>query len=496
MLDSSPLLVAAIAAAVAFCVFLWWAAGKLPRAGRWIVRPAILLILPVVAMMAVPEFSAPRMARAPAPPPAEMAPVPSTEVGRTAESSRRSAEPEAPVAHAPSAPPLGGAGPPPGSSGDKSLDQPGTGKLPEIDNQVVTQRKRAAAPKANGEGGEAWDVVPVYYGTDRGRENKPDRAAYGADRAGRLELGRALVTVPKVHQVPQIERPWVYKIPFTQIVIYAEREDPKLHFTLQEVKSLSREEFLALVRARLEASREFKNHALVFIHGFNTAFDSALYRTAQIANDLKFDGAPFVYSWPSQGGISLQDYTYDRESAEGAQPHLRAFLELVAKESGATSVSLIAHSMGNQALLPVLRDLKNSTPPTVSISEIILAAPDVSRQTFENMTREIRGLSRGGVTLYASANDKALLASRNFWRGARAGEVPEGGPLVVDGVDTIDVSSLSTEFFGLNHSGYAETTKLLSDIGRLIRDGLRPPTDREPSLEKVPAGERAYWRYP
>ena len=48
---------------------------------------------------------------------------------------------------------------------------------------------------------------------------------------------------------------------------------------------------------------------------------------------------------------------------------------IVVKQTGAKSVSIIAHSMGNQLLLPVLRDLKHAAPPTVAISQVILAAP-------------------------------------------------------------------------------------------------------------------------
>src|SRR5262249_27692251 len=154
-----------------------------------------------------------------------------------------------------------------------------------------------ASPPASGPGKgllddaseAAWDVVPVYYGTDRNNESRPERANYGRGRAKRLELGRALVTVPRSHQVPQVERPWVYHLPFTSLVLYREREDPKLHFTLKEVKALTKEQFLALVRERLGASHSYKDHAIVFVHGFNCSFDNALFRTAQIAYDLKFD---------------------------------------------------------------------------------------------------------------------------------------------------------------------------------------------------------------
>ena len=72
-----------------------------------------------------------------------------------------------------------------------------------------------------------WDVVPVFYGTDRNRRDSSKRIAYGSDRARRLELGRALITVPKAHQVPNVERPWAIKLPYLDVTIYQESRGPE-----------------------------------------------------------------------------------------------------------------------------------------------------------------------------------------------------------------------------------------------------------------------------
>jgi esterase/lipase superfamily enzyme len=152
--------------------------------------------------------------------------------------------------------------------------------------------------------------------------------------------------------------------------------------------------------------------------------------------------------------------------------------------------------MGNQLLLPVLRDLKRAAPPTVAISPVILAAPDVDRDTFENIAKELVGVSRG-MTMLAASNDRALDISRRFWGGVpRAGDVPASGPVVIEGVDTIDVTAVSTVLFALNHSGYAERTTLLRDIQLLIQTGQRPPDKRVPTLERVNTKQGEYWRYP
>jgi esterase/lipase superfamily enzyme len=354
-----------------------------------------------------------------------------------------------------------------------------------------------APPPGAAVGTADWDVVPVFFGTDRGRSDLPKRIGFGTNRGGKLEVGRALITVPKAHQVPNVERPWAIKVPYTSIVLYQQDEDPKKHFTIQEIKALSKDQLLALIRDRLRTSKNFKDQALVFVHGYNNLFDDALYRTAQIAYDLKYDGAPFLYSWPSGAGIA--GYTYDSNSAQQAEPYFQQFLMMVLKETGAKNVSIIAHSMGNQLLLQTLRNLDRSNPEVARINQIILAAPDVDRDSFQFLASQIQGVGKG-ITMYASSNDVALGISRRFAGGIpRAGDVPIGlGPIVVSGIDTIDVSALSTEYLALNHSSYAEKTGLLKDIELVLRTGVRPPEIRLPLLERIKGtgGQGDYWRYP
>ncbi len=347
---------------------------------------------------------------------------------------------------------------------------------------------------AKGGSNADWDIVPVFYGTDRARESDAGRITYGTERARRLELGRALVTVPAAHRVPTIERPFALRIPYFQLVLYEQAEDAKKHFTIKGLEILPRDQMLTLVRARIVAARAYKDQALVFIHGFNSSFDNALYRTAQLAYDLQFDGAAFLYSWPAGAGVI--GYARDRESATQAEPYLKEFLELVVRETGARSVSVIAHSLGNLPLLNVLRDLGPSLPPAVRLNELILAAPDVDRDVFANLVSAIRPYGRG-ITLYCSANDRAMVASRQVAGGVpRAGDVPADGPVIVPGVDTIDVTETSTDLLALNHSLYAERGALLNDIGLLLQTGERPPDNRIPILQRVRTLRGDFWRYP
>ncbi len=287
--------------------------------------------------------------------------------------------------------------------------------------EAIRKLKLKLAPKPTA-AKKPYDIVPVFFGTDRKKARGTQRVAFAGTRARKLILGQATVTVPKHHTTTAIERPWSFSVLGFKVIEGS--EDVRFHFTIRDIRLLSREDFIKAARQQLGAAKTFKGHAFVFVHGYNVTFDNALYRTAQIAYDLGFDGVPFLYSWPSGGGLT--GYLYDRDSAAQSVGYLRQFVELVATESKATRVHLIAHSMGNVPLLYALEQIRltGGLKGGAALSQIILAAPDIDRDVFEMLAAEIGGVSQG-VTLYASSADKALLASGTIAGGMlRAGDVP------------------------------------------------------------------------
>jgi esterase/lipase superfamily enzyme len=224
----------------------------------------------------------------------------------------------------------------------------------------------------------------------------------------------------------------------------------------------------------------------VFIHGYNVTFENAARRTAQMAYDLKFRGAPIFYSWPSQGG--LLKYTVDETNVAWSAPHLKQFLLDVARKSDAAAVNLIAHSMGNRALTAALRDLALELREDARLfNQIVLAAPDVDADVFR---RDIApAIVRTGrrVTLYASSNDQALQASKQVHGYPRAGDSGDG-LVITEGIDTIDVSTVDTSLLG--HSYYGGDS-ILTDIHHVIQEAL--PADRRSWLTPALREGLTYW---
>jgi esterase/lipase superfamily enzyme len=249
----------------------------------------------------------------------------------------------------------------------------------------------------------------------------------------------------------------------------------------------SKDQYFSDLAARVRAAPT--RSALLFVHGYNVTFADAARRTAQIAHDIGFDGAPVFYSWPSQG--STPAYTVDEQNVEWTQANLRVFLEDFFVRSDAQNVYLIAHSMGNRALTRAVASLLADKPALRHrLMEVILTAPDIDADVFKRDIAPRLAAAGRPVTLYASSADQALAASKKVHGSARAGDSGQG-LVLVSGVETIDATAVDTSLLG--HSYFAEAQSVLSDMFQLIHNRERP--DQRSWLKRVESTAGRYWEF-
>ena len=300
-----------------------------------------------------------------------------------------------------------------------------------------------------------------------------ENVEYGTQLSETVEMGVCEVTIPESHRTGELESP-------SLLLRLEMTEDPPKHIILKSVHRLDPDSFFNDMHQELEKKG---SNVLVFVHGYNVSFEDAARRTAQMAFDLKFPGAPVFYSWPSQA--NWYGYRHDTENIKNSVDQIKTFLTEVAAKSNATSINLVAHSMGNVGLTSALLKLNDNT----RFNQIVLAAPDIDAETFK---RDIapKILSKGNrITLYTSKTDLALIASKYFNRGPRAGD--SGGELLlIPGVQTIDATSVDSSLLG--HSYYGSNVSVLYDLGQLLngqpieaRDYLLPNSDLT----------RPYWHF-
>ncbi|NOQ75504.1 MAG: alpha/beta hydrolase [Crocinitomix sp.] len=299
----------------------------------------------------------------------------------------------------------------------------------------------------------------VLYGTNRllGHSKSDGSVTYTNKRDQEMHLGICEVSIPKAHKMGEIERPgWFRNLFFG--------ESTKKDFTILYNEKLEQARFLALLNGEIGASAE--EDLLLFIHGFNVDYDAAMMNAAQLGYDLNYKGCVTAFSWPSLG--TVPGYVADTATARASALYLANFIEMVGNR--ARKMNIIAHSMGNVVLTDALIILKNENRlPNAQINEIILAAPDLDKDIFvQQIIPKIKDIGR--FTLYASSNDKALIASRTIRAGYN--RLGEGGEYItiVDGLESIDASDVDTSLLG--HGYFTDTLSLINDIHQVLMGEL------------------------
>lgn len=182
-----------------------------------------------------------------------------------------------------------------------------------------------------------FKVVRIFYGTDRALKRKTEEGNYFyANKRctdGRIALGICDVSIPHDHKMGDFDSPCIWKLQF--------KANPKKHIVLLNTVQRDRQAFFGELRQRV--AQDSGRSAFVFIHGYNVSFEDAARRTAQLAYDLKFPGAPILYSWPSRAKVL--EYVADTETIQLTKKQLLHFLKDVAAQSGAQVIHLIAHDL-------------------------------------------------------------------------------------------------------------------------------------------------------
>ena len=227
---------------------------------------------------------------------------------------------------------------------------------------LVSLASIATAPLATA---KSNDPRLVYFATNRAvaKTSTPSRPMFSSDPGAELSTGQCLVNIPVQHQRGSLEQPNFWSI-----------ADPKKHFLVQRTQLIPSDQVFRQATS---------DDLLLYIHGFNTEFDFAVLRAAQLRYDLQFPGTAMAMCWPSAG--SMGAYAQDRENAGKSAEHLANLLEALvtsarqAREGGQPpKLHLLAHSLGNYVLLNAIYKLHSRgvfADNDHLFQQVILAAP-------------------------------------------------------------------------------------------------------------------------
>ena len=291
---------------------------------------------------------------------------------------------------------------------------------------------------------------PVWFGTNRKPLDAADPSkGFGAEFDERIHFGKRIVRIPSSHRTGELGSP-LWKRLLLQV-------DDRI--SVDPATVMARDAFTRDVRKFLAGLDASDRNVLVYIHGFNTGFDDAARRAAQLGFDLKVPGITVLYSWPSRG--SLSGYVADLSAIEASEAQIADFLIAVSALADRGKVHIIAHSMGNRGLLRALHRATTQAALRAGtrFGQIFLSAPDISTDVFRQLASVYPQVAER-TTLYVADQDKALAAIEWMTEGGRVGGAPP--VLVLPGIDTVRVRG--TSLFRLGHSYFAEEPDVLRDI--------------------------------
>jgi esterase/lipase superfamily enzyme len=324
---------------------------------------------------------------------------------------------------------------------------------------------------------------PVWFGTNRRPLDPADPGkGFGSEVDERIHFGKRIVRIPSSHRIGELGSP-LWKRLLLQV-------DDRI--TVDPATVLAREAFERDVRRFLAGLDASDRNVLVYIHGFNTGFDDAARRAAQLGFDLKVPGITVLYSWPSRGSVS--GYLADLSAIEASEAQIADFLIAVSALADRGKVHIIAHSMGNRGLLRALHraTAQAALRAGTRFGQIFLSAPDISVAAFRQLASVYPQVAER-TTLYVADQDRALAALEWFTEGgSRVGGSPP--VLVLPGIDTVRVRDNS--LFRLGHSYFAEEPDVLRDIRAQLywREGPERRRARfgQPVPDSAPDGRGAW----
>jgi esterase/lipase superfamily enzyme len=269
--------------------------------------------------------------------------------------------------------------------------------------------------------------VPVLYATNRGAViEKPD-PIYTILPSERLRMGVAHVRIgDETLDWEALHRLSTSNDPDQRPIVQLESLAPMVSLGPSDATGASPDAraFFALVDKALAASAS--HELLVYVHGANNTVARAAAQTAQLRH---FTGRRMVvvsFMWPSAG--SMLKYFTDVGNARASVDPFARLIELLAANTQASAIDVLAYSAGAQIASPALVKLGTARPGEtreqlrrrLRIKHVYFAAPDIDTRRFvDDLGVYIDVVER--VSIAANLNDSALRFASIVHRASRAG---------------------------------------------------------------------------
>lgn len=293
--------------------------------------------------------------------------------------------------------------------------------------------------------------IPLLYATNRAVFLESRQPFYSIFRSDTLRLGVAQVQIGDgTLDWDQLRRLSTSASQRGRPVLSLERMDELVALGPQSDAESSPEAqaYFASINQALALSQH--RDLIIYVHGFN----NAVWRgTAQAAQFHHFTGRQAVvlaFLWPSAG--SLLAYATDVRTARASVPDFARLIELLARNTNAEHINVLAFSAGariaSEGLASLARPKNGETREALRarlrLGQIYFAAPDEDTYRFVTDLRQYIDLTQR-VSLGANLGDRALRFAARHQRASRAGR-PDAQDLTDEQIAFVNAASQRLNF--------------------------------------------------
>ena len=316
-------------------------------------------------------------------------------------------------------------------------------------------------------------IVPLVYASDRAPSGDADSFGLGAER-GELGFGRVRVAISTSREGASAFADW--------------RNWEGGSSLASDLNQLDGIEPGGKLGELIEAAqtRTGNRDVLLYVHGYAKSFRRASLAFSLAVFEMDYSGVPVLFSWPSAG--NPLDYSGDIERQRGSVTHLAEVIAGLLSDPNVDSLHIVAHSLGNQALIGALELLKEDGRLSEPFGEIVLFSPDYDQAEFAASALPLLETVCGRVSLYVSAKDIPLTLSRVVNRGKRLGDA-RGQAFTAAAIETIDVSPVAGVLEG--HTTLQNDPFVQADLHFLLVQGLGAA--ERPTLRPAVGENDAHW---
>lgn len=350
--------------------------------------------------------------------------------------------------------------------------------------------------------------VPVFYATNREKMTSNQEEAGARLATFSVGCGRVFLPFEKRwqsgdNQLSELHQKLGWKIdpsrstfrPFIEVRGYVAEPEPQ-----KVIHGVSQcNDFWERLKSQVESSKDHRVY--VYIHGFGSSGDNAVYSAGILAAELE---APVVaFTWPSKGKVGLKRfrlfgenrmralYLADREMIDRPQVllDLTNFLAKLKSALGPNvKVNLVAHSLGNRLMARYI-----ASDAADDFAAVYFLAADVDQDLFMQAFKKLPAKSKY-TAIYMNKKDRVLKVSAgNDLLGLKFTRKLGDADFSVPGVELIDYDNIaeprSFEYLNLRHyvpfQHFGSIVR--TDIPSVSKNGERFYLIRRTKIEKAKA---------